>query len=402
MTSATPDRSATGRRLAHLDGLRALAALFVLLHHTLAMAYPLSEGVFPQGRLTFLTGVFLYGHFGVTVFIVLAGYSLTLALARRSGELRGGTAGFLRRRARRIVPPYWAALALAVLVAAVLVPGRTGTHWDLSVPTDPRGWVADLLLLQDVLPGRDAAYPFWSIAVEWHIYLLLPIMLLVRRRTGSWGIAVAFGATGSLAVLALSRVVPKLGNLHPHYYLLFALAVGGCVAVHLRPELVRKLPLLWISGLGTAVVVAVCATHSFRWNSENFWWIDVVLGIAALCLVMSTAVHEGRWRSALGWRPLARVGLFSYSLYLVHAPLLAVTWRFVVQPLDLSRPAQLAIGWLVVAPVLVACAYLFHIAFERPFIGRPSDARRPIVERTLLGRGRVSRPATEPDPVERA
>ncbi|MET0716152.1 MAG: hypothetical protein ABWY57_14675, partial [Mycetocola sp.] len=76
---------AGARRVGYLDGARAAAALFVLVHHTYCMAYPIRDGVEPAGVLGYAVGWMVYGHFGVTVFIVLAGYSLFIALAHRSG-----------------------------------------------------------------------------------------------------------------------------------------------------------------------------------------------------------------------------------------------------------------------------------------------------------------------------
>jgi len=371
MTSATPDRTSSGRRLAYLDGLRACASVFVLIHHTFVMAYPISLGVRPHGALGVIFGWAVYGHFGVTVFIALAGYSLALGIAGRGGDLPGGAIGFMQRRAGRIIPPYWAALAITVLLAATVIGDRTGTHWDLSTPTDPGGWLVDFFLVQDIFIRTDAAYTFWSIAVEWHIYLLLPLLLLVRRATGSWKAAIGFGVTGSLLALVAARLVPVLQQLHPEYYLLFAMAAGACVAVRLRPQTLARLPLLTFAGAALAGVVAICIAQPYAWVVENFDWIDVLLGAAVICLVMHLSLREqSRAATALSAKPLATVGLFSYSLYLVHAPLLALAWKYVLQPLEISRGTQLLLGWLVVVPVITAIAYGFYLVFERPFVGR--------------------------------
>ena len=136
--------------LAHLDGLRGLAALFVVLHHVWLTVWPLEYGLAPVGSAALLTGVFAFGHFAVAVFIVLSGFCLTLPVAR-AGELRGGARRFFRRRARRILPPYYAALALSLLLLGVAVGDTTGTHWDLSVPVSREGFLANVFLVQNVL-----------------------------------------------------------------------------------------------------------------------------------------------------------------------------------------------------------------------------------------------------------
>ena len=62
------------------------------------------------------------------------------------------------------------------------------------------------------------------------------------------------------------------------------------------------------------------------------------------------------------------VGRFSYSLYLVHAPLILLAWMFVVEPLDLPSGAKLAVMIGMVVPLIVVVSYGFFMAVERPFL----------------------------------
>ena len=118
------------------------------------MVFPIELDRQPSGVLASLTGWMAYGHFGVTVFIVLAGYSLTIAVSRRDGDLTGGFWAFLRRRIRRIVPPYWAALGMSALLLLIFLNHKTGTHWDLSVPLTWQGFASNFLLVQDITDER--------------------------------------------------------------------------------------------------------------------------------------------------------------------------------------------------------------------------------------------------------
>src|SRR5439155_8981431 len=105
--AAAPD----SRRVVGLDGIRGLAALFVVVHHCWLMTfhgYPRNTG---PGWL----GPLLYGHFAVVVFITLSGFSLALSPARKGWDL-GGTKRFAQRRAWRILPPYWAALTFSLVI----------------------------------------------------------------------------------------------------------------------------------------------------------------------------------------------------------------------------------------------------------------------------------------------
>src|SRR6059058_3271286 len=105
------------QRLAGLDGVRGLAALFVVVNHVFLRAFP----GYPVDHAPFWASPFIYGRFAVVVFIVLSGFSLALSPARHGWQL-DGVCRFARRRARRILPAYWAALAFSLAVAWLVAP----------------------------------------------------------------------------------------------------------------------------------------------------------------------------------------------------------------------------------------------------------------------------------------
>ena len=160
-----PEEIVPRRHLDYLDGLRALAAVYVLLGHALLQVNFSHQrpGVFARGFLS----IFLFGHEAVDLFIVLSGFCLMLPVARGDGALRGGAWNFFQRRAWRIVPPYYAAMTLSLLLIWSCIGQKTGTHWDISIPVTGRSILTHLLLLQDAL-GDEASinHAFWSISVE--------------------------------------------------------------------------------------------------------------------------------------------------------------------------------------------------------------------------------------------
>ncbi len=362
-TGAEPRRR---HRVEFIDGLRAAAALYVLIHHAWSMPYPIELDDQPTGIVGVLTGWMLYGHFGVTVFIVLAGYSLTIAVVNRGGHLNGGIITFLRRRLRRIYPPYLAAVCLTAVLSVTLISADTGTHWDLSVPLTWQGFLADVLLIQDLWPVRDVSYVFWSIAVEWHIYFTFPLLLWVWRRWNFYAATVVGGLVGVAAVM-LSRDVAFLAQLRPVYYALFAAGLGACALGLLRPSWVARVPFGTAGLLVLGAVVGLCATHDYAWVSGHYNDLDLLLGVALASLLVALSVGRFAWlRAMLSSRPAIFVGAFSYSVYLVHAPLFQLAWVLGVGDIS-SEPAQLAV-MLGLAPVVVVLAYLFHLVFERPFM----------------------------------
>ena len=163
-------------RLHGLDGIRGVAALFVVLHHCWLLSFP----GYPSNTGPWWLGWLIYGHFAVVVFIVLSGFSLSIAPARSGWQLRS-VREFARRRAWRILPPYWAALAFSLAVA----------WWVVAQPNTDEPTAKSVavygFLVQDIFGSPSPNGAFWSIAIEAQLYLLFPLLLLVRRR---WGAAV--------------------------------------------------------------------------------------------------------------------------------------------------------------------------------------------------------------------
>src|SRR4051795_12096619 len=181
------------QRLAGLDGIRGVAALFVVVNHIFLRTFP----GYPRDRAPFWAGWFIYGRFAVVLFIVLSGFSLALGPARHGWRL-GAVAGFARRRARRILPAYWAALVFSLAVAWLVVPPPG------QAAPGGKSILVDGLLVQNLVGAPSPNRSFWSMAVEVQLYLAFPLLLLMVRR---WG-AVAMVATVTLIVAAVGVAGP--------------------------------------------------------------------------------------------------------------------------------------------------------------------------------------------------
>jgi peptidoglycan/LPS O-acetylase OafA/YrhL len=350
-------------RLDFLDGIRALAALFVVLHHVYLTTY----SGFPDNTGPAAFTPLMYGHFGVTVFIVVSGFSLGLAPARRGWNLaQGGYWTFMRRRAWRILPPYWAALAVSVVVVAAV---GLRTH----DPVSWKGVASHLFLVQDVVGGRTPNGAFWSIAVEWQLYWIFPLLLVVRRLWGS----VVLTAVALAAVVAIGvagdhgggHAVDKLLGLSPQ---LGALFVFGLVAAAVTAGPGRPGSGTWWGGATLAfggLAVAACAWFGTARAAGDFYWLDLAVGAAmACCLAFLVRMNSSHTRRLFEWGPLHHAGRFSYSLYLVHAPLVILAWVYVVGPLHVASGVKLALMLGLVVPAIVAASYGFFLLVERPFL----------------------------------
>jgi peptidoglycan/LPS O-acetylase OafA/YrhL len=356
--SASESSAVRHKRLVGLDGLRGIAALFVVLHHCYLMSFP----GYPAITGPAWAGWMIFGHLAVVVFIVLSGFSLAVSPARREWQL-GGKKRFAIRRAWRILPPYWAALAFSLVIAWSVVP-QPGE----AEPTGKSVAVFGLLL-QDVFGSPSPNGAFWSIAVEAQLYIAFPLLLLMLRRAHALLMLCAVTAiVVAVGVLSpVSSLVDKLQRLTPQFAALFAVGVfaAGILAASDR---VRRLPWQWLSLLAVAPVIAAAALKGSVWTIENYFWVDLALGPAIAMLLAAAAMERPRWLvTLLNTGAVRSLGSFSYSLYLIHAPIVVAIYELLVSPRVAHGVPALLVTLAIAVPTSVVAARLFAAVFEIPF-----------------------------------
>jgi peptidoglycan/LPS O-acetylase OafA/YrhL len=351
-------------QLLFLDALRGVAALSVALYH----CYAYSNSVDHRGLGGPVGKLLTMGQYGVPVFIVLSGFVLTLPVARTEGlTLKGGVPAFIRRRAKRILPPYYAALVLFTGLI-LLVPGlnhQSGTDWDSKIPVTAHAVLTHLLLI-DNLGGTKFKIdgPMWSVASEWQIYFLLPLLLIpIWRRMGVEAAAIAALLIG----IVLQSVIP---NAHPIYLGLFAL---GAVAASRIANSTGPLSQRWRAASALLLLMGVLLQLSpHNVGGHHIWAVEGILGAGVACgLVHLVSCHYYGARSTLLGilsRPrLVELGLFSYSIYLIHSPL--VGWMNLATR-HISMPGVVRFLLLVTAglPIALLAARAFFLFVERRFL----------------------------------
>lgn len=357
------------------DGLRGLAALVVCVFH----AY-LATG--RAGDTTRdLPRPFAYlalGDMAVPVFIVLSGFVLMLPAARAPGlALKGGWRGFLRRRARRILPPYYAAFAGFLVLELCLPIMRVphGTQWDSKLPLTWGKVVAHVFVVHNFIRAAEIAVdpPAWSVATEWQLYLLLPLVLLPLWRAFGGAVAVPAAIAAGVAV---HHWLPGLDSAHPWYLGLFAMGMAAAW-VSARGVRVRALGPLAVAALavvGFGLVRWLPLVNHLQLTSETCLGAALALGLAWLARRSldgrRTPVHR-----LLESRLPVWLGLWSYSMYLVHDPLLNLG-NLLLLGTPMSTAARFAVEAGVVLPIALAGAYLFHRVVERRFLTTHQRATR--------------------------
>ncbi len=363
------------QRLPGLDGLRGLAAVYVVINHVFLRTFP----GYPVDHAPFWAGWFIYGRFAVVVFIVLSGFSLALSPARHGWRLHT-ISEYARRRAWRILPAYWAALAFSLAVAWLIVP-QPGN----GVP-DAKSVVVYGLLVQNIVGAHSPNAAFWSMAVEAQLYLLFPLLLLIVRRRG-----------GLIMVVAVTLVVAAVGLIGPHVArldtfviqsppdLAALFAVGILTAGIVRAGSARRSwPWHWLALAAVAPVLVTIWWQGSVWTLDHLFWVDLALGPAIACLLVGLAIgRPAPLMRLLDARPVHSLGVSSYSLYLTHAPILIVVYDLIVASHVRRGVSAFLVTVALVLPLTIVFARVFASVFEIPFTQRrgpvwavrPRDAR---------------------------
>jgi peptidoglycan/LPS O-acetylase OafA/YrhL len=117
-TALTEKNNFETGHLNYLNGLRAVAALYVLLHHAILQVNISSSS---SGIVNWLHAIFEHGRFAVDLFIVISGFCLMLPVIQNDGVLKKGALNFFVRRAKRILPTYYLAMGLSLILIYTVI-----------------------------------------------------------------------------------------------------------------------------------------------------------------------------------------------------------------------------------------------------------------------------------------
>ena len=351
-------------RLEFLDGLRGISALAVVFAHMLAI----QNLTLPPALLHWIGAC---AHFAVVIFIVLSGYCLMMPVAASAtGEMQSVT-GFFVRRARRILPPYYVAL-FAALAFAELIAHKHHQHLDRN------DVLAHLFLVHNLSRAWYQGFcgPLWSVPVEWQIYFLMPFVFLPIWRAAGSAAAVAIG----LAIGYLPHILlPTAWNFDwscPWFAGLFALGMLGASATFTGDSHKDR----WLRGLPWAPIAlaATAALFAVYWGvpllRDQFWALDPICGLAALAAIVHSALamrsatpRMTPLASICESKPALTIGMFSYSLYLIHLTTLKVFDACFGKHIP-SPDKLMMIHIFIAGPIILCVSYAFYRLIEKPFM----------------------------------
>ncbi|MGH2906342.1 MAG: acyltransferase family protein [Solirubrobacterales bacterium] len=385
-----PPRELTTRRLLTIDALRALAAISVMVHHLPPFTGPLAP-LRPWQAIGFI---------GVGLFLVLSGFSVHYKWALKRDHVALDQRAFWRRRFTRLYPSYLVAAIIAAAVAgaagAIDHPVTAWSSGDAHLPW-AAAWASQALVLGANIVPVPVLFISWTIALEFQLYGAYAVVAATVRRFDPvkivlWALAItlAWRLASQLVVTSVSasgflpsgrsplesRFLYSQMPARCFEWFLGLLAVEAFVGNVRLPRWTGKL----VIPAALLLAIGVFERHplgALSLNGHHFMLSDVafdpLVGLAFFVLINWFVAREDAPLLTRRWngRPLrfaAFLGLFSYSIYLVHETVF-VAWR---TWLGWHSPAAI----VVEAIVAVFVSWLFYLAVERHFLkrGRRIDA----------------------------
>jgi len=394
-------RLATAAELPTLTGLRGFAALWVLVYHLWADAGPRLMTLEVGTHVLDLTPLFSCGWAGVDIFFTLSAFLLSLPFAswQLGGAPRPSLRVFWLRRVLRIVPAYYAQLAVLLVLAGAFGigtwPGIGQLLGNLALWTNfgPYG----------AAPMNPVTY---TLPIEFCFYLLLPLLALLLRPR-AWPLLALLAlvttqvyrhlmfapiahAEVPLRVIAMEQLPGRLDQF-----------VAGMLAAYAytRAAIARRLPgarandALFLFGAG----VFAAMLWLIHYNSSDYWdgnpllftWHGIV-GVAVALMLFASAAGS-RVASVLFGNALLRyLGVISFGVYLWHFPL--IHWLDAANAF--ARIDGYRLPWSLPVVLLLSCALadLSYRLVERPALRLGRRSRHPGLATELVPPPNASAP----------
>lgn len=346
-------------RMPLVDALKAVASQLILLHH-LSTYGPLAataRDVLPVS----MGWLFDYGRMAVQVFLVIAGFLAARGLSAHGQALAGSPLPLLWKRYLRLVVPFLAAIALAIVCSAL------ANQWmdDEAIPDRATlgQWLAHATLLHGVLGVDALSAGVWYVAIDFQLFALMALLLWLGR----------YALIAPLLVLTVATVSLFWFNRDAswdNYALYFFGAYGLGAAAWWASD--RRRLLAWLGVIAAIAIAALVVDFRLR--------IALALAVA---LTLGFSRRSGlleRWPDA---RPLAFLGQISYSVFLVHFPILLLS-NGLYTLCEFESGESAIFGLLLTWTASVAGGLLFYRWVESPAASQRINAALALLGGLLL------------------
>ncbi|HEY4387409.1 MAG TPA: acyltransferase [Ktedonobacteraceae bacterium] len=398
--------------IATLDGVRAIAALFVIGFHIDAIN---KTDLWVPWQHPFASALITFGGSGVTLFFVLSGFLLFMPYAKALlfAAKWPSARQFYVRRALRILPGYYTALILIIVLFQHQY--LQSAYW--------KRLLLFVTMLMDSSPQtfRQLDGPFWTLAIEWQFYMLMPLIMfgfywIVRKLQGSpqrrlfnvlgccfglitYGLLIRYigiycaqhpDQTFHLPVVVRNVAVFFLYGMTGKYLENFAMGMIICTCyvyaqhpefgVQLKEGLLRNSR--WLRRLGLVLLLftaiwhfqvlqmPVAQFHFLDPLKSNFDWLnEMVIATGYSSWILAILFGSRSLTSVFSFLPLRKIGTISFGLYMWHLPLLDLFRDKILPHLDLGGPRHVYFAyWVWVFICVFPVAIASYVLVERPWL----------------------------------
>jgi peptidoglycan/LPS O-acetylase OafA/YrhL len=416
-----------------LDGVRAFACLSVIAYHI--FRFTLISGVWSPNSIGNLTSsLVLAGYTGVTLFFILSGFLLFMPYIRSLlfDDPWPSMRRFYLRRVFRILPGYYVSLVILILL--------TQRQY-----LQPAYWKQLALFLTLLMDSNAHTYqaingPYWTLAVEWQFYMILPFFALllrwiVQKGTFRWRLYKLWGCVAALAVWGLAtRYWGRSWQINPHQPALLPPVVHNVAMFFLYGQsgkfmedfavgmFVSTLYVIWkvlpehrfvrwllghswlVWGIGVcwlflASVWPAFPNHAFLspFIGAHNWLCEISFAIGYGICMTAILFGQSELQRMWAWLPLRRIGALSYGMYIWHLPLILLFMAYVLPWIQNDwHTIVFSSYWVWVILIVIPFSYLFYRFIELPWmeIGRRvTRTRSPLREAVVASKREIDHPS---------
>ncbi len=360
--------------LGWLDAIRGGAALYVVCHHAV-MQIVISGDHANDPLYRALQLITIYGHYAVDVFIVLSGYCLMLPVLAKKGF--GSIWQFYLRRTIRIVLPYFAALILTLIFIYLWIGQQDNSNWaETSLPVSFDAIIKHILLIHQWFPETATKInpAFWSVGVEYQIYFIFPLFYWLSNKIGyiTSLILITFTAYTLWGYCYYFNVLnPNATGTSIYYCALFFMGMTAAKFVQESNAETDEMRLieqhakaLFVLTIVCILIVAMVGFLTQRFAPSIFFPLQIqsfFIGLLfSILLYLKGKFNYKLFKKGFIQTSFEWLGKIGFSVYLLHYPILAIVWKYMVMPM------QLPFYWLQTI-VELALGLLFIIIVARGF-----------------------------------
>jgi len=373
-----PMRAAPKTNLEFLDGLRGLAAAFVMIGHARWLLWEgYNEGFmthperysFLGKMMVYTLSFFRYGHQAVLFFFVLSGFVIHLKYSialKKNKDLSFDLGNYIVRRLRRIYPAFIFALLLTwILDSTGAISGFT-----IYVHQTPNALINTNITNDHSLPnlfgnlfflqgGRVGTWgtngPLWSLKFEWWFYILYPVLFLVNRRSVT--------ASAILVILISFSTLfirfPEMSFAISVLQYLLCWWLGGILADIYTGRIVIKYS--WLAGLTLIIPLLIVFEKKINNAFLDTGWAIGFFGLLSAMFYLREKGFRHKWLGRIKW-----LGDSSYTLYIIHFPVLVLFNGIILHYTGNKMPGTLVFVFAGIFFCLTL-AWLLHFLTEKPF-----------------------------------